>query len=79
MEKKYMMALSETYELFKIMPNDIIEKIPQQLINIIENERDKSYIPQIKQPLNTNNFQYETVVLLGLIYRDFLASEDEKK
>lgn len=79
MEEKYKMALSEVYELFKIMPEEILNKIPKKLMIIIEKERNKNYKKTIKLPLNIEDFQYETIVFLGLIYRDFLCSEEEKK
>ena len=70
---------SEVYEILKIMPDSILNKIPTKLQNIIENERDKNYKVVIKEPLEIENFQYETIVFLGMLYRDFLCSEDEKK
>lgn len=79
MEEKYKMALSEVYELFKIMPEEILNKIPKKLMIIIEKERNENYKKTIKLPLNIEDFQYETIVFLGLIYRDFLCSEEEKK
>lgn len=79
MDEKYKIALSEVYELLKIMPNEIIQKIPKKFITIIETERDINYTKQINMPLNINDFQKETIVLLGLIYRDFLCNEEERQ
>ena len=78
MDEKYKKSFSEVYEILKLMPNTILDKIPQKFKNIIENERDKNYKIIIKEPLNADDFQYETIVLLGMIYRDFLCKEDEK-
>ena len=79
MDEKYKIALSEVYELLKIMPDEIIQNIPKKFITIIETERDINYTKQINMPLNINDFQKETIVLLGLIYRDFLCSEEERQ
>ena len=78
MDEKYKKSFSEAYEILKLMPNTILDKIPQKFKNIIENERDKNYKVIIKEPLKPDDFQYETIVLLGMIYRDFLCEEDEK-
>ena len=79
MDEKFKRAFSEVYEILKIMPDSILNKIPTKLQNIIENERDKNYKVVIKEPLEIENFQYETIVFLGMLYRDFLCNEDEKK
>ncbi len=78
MDEKYKKSLSEVYEILKLMPESILNKIPQKLKDIIRNERDREYKIIVKEPLNIENFQYETIVLLGMIYRDFLCNDNEK-
>ena len=79
MDEKYKNSLTEVYEILKLMPESILNKIPQKLKNIISNERNKDYNITIKEPLKIEDFQYETIVFLGMIYRDFLCSDDERK
>ena len=78
MDEKYKKSLSEVYEILKLMPESILNKIPQKLKDIIKNERDIEYKIIVKEPLIIEDFQYETIVLLGMIYRDFLCDENEK-
>ena len=78
MDEKYKKSLSEVYEILKLMPESILNKIPQKLKDIIKNERDIEYTIIVKEPLTIEDFQYETIVLLGMIYRDFLCDENEK-
>ena len=78
MDEKYKKSLSEVYGILKLMPESILNKIPQKLKDIIKNERDIEYKIIVKEPLNIEDFQYETIVLLGMIYRDFLCDENEK-
>lgn len=78
MDEKYKKSFSEVYEILKLMPESILDKIPQKLKDIIKNERDSEYKIIVKEPLNIEDFQYETIVLLGMIYRDFLCDENEK-
>lgn len=79
MKKEYMEAFSEVYEIFKLMPQELLNKIPQNFYEIIKEERDKEYLPNIKEPIENQKLKDETIILLGLIYRDFLCSQDEKK
>ncbi len=79
MKKEYMEAFSEVYEIFKLMPQELLNKIPQKFYEIIKEERDKEYLPNIKEPIENQKLKDETIILLGLIYRDFLCSQDEKK
>lgn len=79
MDENYKKSLTEVYEILKIMPESILNRIPQKLKDIIEKERDINYKVIIKEPLNTSDFKYETVVFLGMLYRDFLCSEEERK
>lgn len=74
-----MEAFSEVYEIFKLMPQELLNKIPQKFYEIIKEERDKEYLPNIKEPIENQKLKDETIILLGLIYRDFLCSQDEKK
>ena len=74
-----MEAFSEIYEIFKIMPQELLDKIPNKFYEMIEEERDKNYIPDIKEPLENEKLKDETIVILGLIYRDFLCSTNERK
>ena len=74
-----MEAFSEIYEIFKLMPQELLNKIPQKFCEIIKEERDKEDIPNIKEPIENQKLKDETIILLGLIYRDFLCSTDERK
>ena len=79
MKKEYTQAFTEVYEIFKLMPKELIDKIPQSFYKMIENERDRFYTPNIKEPLENQILKNETVIILGLIYRDFLCEPEEKE
>ena len=74
-----MEAFTEVYEIFKLMPEELLQKIPKKFYNIIEEERDKEYFPNIREPIENQKLKNETIIILGLIYRDFLCSPDERK
>ena len=79
MEKKYQEAFAEVDEILKIMPIDLLSKIPAQFRQIISENKADNYKVEIKEPLEEENLKKETVIILGLIYRDFLASPEERE
>lgn len=74
-----MEAFAEVNEVIKLMPDELVNKIPSKFREMIEEERDKKYFPNIKEPLEKQKLKNETIIILGLIYRDFLCSEEERK
>ena len=79
MKKEYKEAFSEVNEIIKMMPDELVNKIPNKFKIILEEERDKEYNPNIQEPLEKQRLKNETIIILGLIYRDFLCSPDEKR
>ena len=79
MEKIYQEAFAEVDEILKIMPIDLLSKIPAQFRQIISENKADNYKVEIKEPLEEENLKKETVIILGLIYRDFLASPEERE
>lgn len=79
MERAYEEAFAEVDEILKLMPIDLLSKIPAQFREIISKNKAKDYKIEIQDPLEEEKLKEETVVILGLIYRDFLASPEEKE
>lgn len=79
MEKKYREAFSEISEIIKLMPESLRKKIPNDFINNIELNKDNEYNPIIKEPIEEQKLKRETEIILGIIYRDFVCSEEERK
>lgn len=78
MKQEYKEAFSEVNEIIKMMPDELVNKIPNKFKEILEEERAKEYNPNIQEPLEKQRLKNETIIILGLIYRDFLCSPDEK-
>ena len=74
-----MEAFTEVNEIIKMMPEELVNKIPNKFREMIEEERDKEYVPNIQEPLEKCKLKNETIIILGLIYRDFLCSPEERK
>lgn len=79
MERAYEEAFAEVDEIFKIMPIDLLSKIPVQFRQVISENKAKDYKIEIQEPLEKEKLKKETIVILGLIYRDFLASPEERE
>lgn len=79
MKQEYMEAFTEVNEIIKMMPEELVNKIPNKFREMIEEERDKGYAPNIQEPLEKCKLKNETIIILGLIYRDFLCSPEERK
>lgn len=79
MERTYAEAFTEVDEILKIMPIDLLSKIPMQFRQVISENKAKNYKVDIKESLDEEKLKEETVVILGLIYRDFLASPEERE
>lgn len=79
MEEVYKEAYSEISEILKLMPRTMVSKIPIEIINAIESEKSKTYIPNITMPIEDCNIKEETKAILYLIYRDYLNDEEHKR
>ena len=74
-----MEAFAEVNEIIKLMPLELVKKIPSKFREMIVEEKDNNYIPDIKESIEKCKLKNETIIILGLIYRDFLCSPDERK
>lgn len=79
MKQEYKEAFTEVNEIIKMMPDELVNKIPNKFKEMLEDERDKEYNPNIQEPLENQKLKNETIIILGLIYRDFLCSPNEKR
>ncbi len=79
MKREYEEAFVEVDEILKIMPIDLLVKIPTQFRKIISENKATDYAVKIEEPLEDQKLKTETIAILGLMYRDFLASPEERE
>ncbi len=79
MKENYREAFSEISDIFKLMPTGMLDKIPNRCKQMIEEEKSTTYKAQIKEPLEECVLKEETIIILALIYRDFLCDKTERK
>lgn len=79
MEEKYTKAFKEIYIILNRASNDELDKIPKSFIQFIEKNMDVNHNPEIEFNENfEKSVLEETLLLLALIYRDYLISKEER-
>ena len=72
-------ALTEVYEILKVTPIELASKIPTKFRKMVEDNRARDYRFNLEEPFDERDLKQETIVILGLIYRDFFADPEERE
>lgn len=79
MDGRFEKAFKEIYIILNRASKEEINKIPQSFVKFIKENMDIEYEPQIEFNENfEKTVQEETLLLLALIYRDYLISVEER-
>lgn len=80
MEETYKNGLAEVDMILNYADEESLNKIPESLKKFIR-ENKSDYTAQIdpEKDLKDQNLLYETKVILAVLYRDFWATENERK
>lgn len=78
MTKVYQQAFTEVYEILNYLNEDDYNKIPSNIINALEKNRDIKYNFFINEsiPFYEQDILEETKAILFNLYRDYLANSD---
>lgn len=81
MENNLKTAYSEIYEIFKLIDNEYINKIPIKVKELIINEKDSTFKPNILTniPLEKQNLQKETFTILTILYLNYWCESESEK
>ena len=79
MDNTYEKALAEVFEILKFLPEEQYKKIPEKLLNFIESKKQEDYEVIVKRPFDIQDYSEEAVILLGMIYRDYLCTPEERE
>lgn len=77
--EQFRKALSEVSAIINSIPEELSNKISDKFKEIIELEKDNEYNPEIEELVIKNNLLPETIIILGMIHRDYLCSDEERK
>ena len=69
------------YVILKHSNKEVINKVSNKFINMVEKHMSKEYMPNINYNKNINEqkLMQETRIILSLIYRDYLCDEKKRK
>lgn len=80
MEETYRNGLAEVDMILNYADEESLSKIPENLKQFIkENKSDYTTKINPEKDLKDQNLLYETKVILSVLYRDYWASQDERK
>ena len=73
-------SYNETYDIICHLDKNLYDKIPKNFLELIKKNVELDYKVNIdySKSINNQNLQRDTRVLLSLIYRDYLCSQEEK-
>lgn len=71
-------AYKEVIKVIEYLPEELYVKIPEEILENLYENMDKDYEFEITNS-ETVKFLKETEDILAVIYRDYLASENEKR
>jgi len=74
-------AYAELDQILKHSSKDVIKAIPKSFFEFLHNNMDKNWRCNLdfSKKLKNMDLLRETRVLLSLVYRDFICSEEERK
>ena len=81
MNDVYAKAYTELYEILKSISQNDLNKIPHEVLNMLEEKRDKEYEFKLQENTEFENQKLlrETKILIAILYRDYWATKAEKE
>ena len=81
MEDNYNKAFKEVVEILKHVPEESVQKIPQDMRDMFEEEMDKDYIFEVKDNVEFEDLKLldETKAILANIFRDYWATSYQRE
>lgn len=74
-------AYREIYEILKYIPQEQVEKLPDEFTDFIEKHMARTYSYEIKniQEFDKQEMLEETRIILAILYRDYWAEPEKKQ
>lgn len=81
MEDNYNKAFKEVVEILKHVPEESVQKIPQDMRDMFEEEMDKNYKFEVKDNVEFEDLKLldETKAILANIFRDYWATPYQRE
>ena len=81
MDNNYKKAYTEVVEVLKYVPNEELKKIPQEIIQALNEFSDKNYEYKIDKsvPFENQILLDETKSILAVLFRDYWATDYQRE
>lgn len=75
------LAYSEVCTILNMLEDEYRERVPKNIIDFFEEERDKEYNPiiDVNIPLEKQNLKRKTIVLLAILNLNYWCDSEEEK
>ncbi len=80
MDYKYKKAFSEVYSIIDILEENLKNRIPNEIINMIMFNMDENFIFKYdkKKTIDKQNISNEAKSIIAFLYKKYICSEEEK-
>ena len=78
---QYKKSCTEVLEILKHIPKEDYEKIPTDIINVIENDKEENYHFEydVNKTLDEQNVSKQAKIMIALFFREYWATEHQKE
>ena len=75
------LAYSEVYAILNMIEDEYKERVPKNVMDFFEEERDKEYNPiiDVNIPLEKQNLKRKTLVLLAILNLNYWCDSEEER
>ena len=77
--EKKTVVFSELYVFINMLPKELKDKISVKFIEKINNNAKMEYCEQVKDSVSHFKVSRETEIIIGMMYRDYFCSNEERK
>lgn len=80
-DENYKKACKEVIEILSYIPKEDYAKIPSEIINVLENDKDENYNFEYnpRKTLNEQNVSKQAKTIIAIFFRDYWSNEQQRK
>lgn len=80
-DTQYMKSCTEILEIIKYIPREDYNKIPSDIITVLENDKDEKYNFKynINKTLDEQNVSKQAKIIIALFFRDYWATNSQRE
>lgn len=80
-DENYKKSCKEVIEILSYIPREDYLKIPNEIINVLENDKDENYNFEYnpKKTLDEQNVSKQAKTIIAIFFRDYWSNEQQRK